>query len=690
MVRVRHSCGGGAWRWRPLGVAAAAVVLCGAVTQPVAGLSGDANCSGAVSAADLGSTISALFEPDPCADADVNGDGAKRVSDVTAELQLLAAPSDESAFDQVADQIRPDGTIALGTARLLFQLAYGGLDGVTTPPAALAGDIEGTLALHAMLEHRDELSSADAARLDAIVDANGAVSTSIEPASTPLLAGSASPAARRAPAADEVLSNLLPADGPDVQDFMNRVGVWLPEIADQAAVPFTLRIDIAGYALRYPAGCDQAQGAGCEIADTLAFDANNDPLGGEPVRCRIRFFQNYIDKAGPQRDDTVAHELWHCFEAQIIDDCQAFDTESKWIIEGEAEYVGVKVTKTRSGSFSKFLSLPSVPLFARAYSAVGFYVTMENDGTDIFPALSDILLSGTASNELAFDIGALGSTPRLLDTWGERELEVTSHGGDWDYLIATGLPPPASDDIPGAVHLDIDDGSLELVQVPPYSVFLWKVNLATDFIHFQIHGAARVLDAAGNEFNDLSDLWLCAHGDSDQCKCPMGSLGMAPPSQPVSGLMMVAASAGDDPIDGTMTGMSLEQICKQMPTPTPTPSPFCDDARGLQNAIAAYAGQDLDPGTLQALLEADVYWLGLMAKDAPAEIAADMQAVDAAYVTANDDFASIDYAIVPMSESDEMMIEAALKAVTDVSAQSQAVGAYVARVCGFQFSINGI
>ncbi len=67
-----------------------------------------------------------------------------------------------------------------------------------------------------------------------------------------------------------------------------------------------------------------------------------------------------------------------------------------------------------------------------------------------------------------------------------------------------------------------------------------------------------------------------------------------------------------------------------------------------------------------------------------------MQPLADAYVAANADFASIGYTVVPMSEQDEMTIDAALHAVTSVAAQSQEVGAYVARVCGFQFSINGI
>ena len=79
-----------------------------------------------------------------------------------------------------------------------------------------------------------------------------------------------------------------------------------------------------------------------------------------------------------------------------------------------------------------------------------------------------------------------------------------------------------------------------------------------------------------------------------------------------------------------------------------------------------------------------------MAQDAPADIVSAMQPLSDAYVTANADFASIGYRALPMSAQDEEEIQAALKAVTAVAPQAHQVGAYVARVCGFQFSINGV
>jgi hypothetical protein len=548
------------------------VLVCLSLARPAAAVRGDADCNGKMAAADLPAVITALFERGPCADADVNGDGIKSASDVTAELQQLYGPSRESAFEQVLDQIEPDGTITLDTARQLFQLTYGGLDDVIVPDGAPGPSVDGTIALRAMLQHRDNLSVADAARLDEVLNVDGPVSVTIEPGSTQPVSPSKVLQRAGGAVADVSLPAPLPSDNVDVQDFMNRVIAWLPEVADAAQVLFTLRIEIAVSPVPM----------GTTVADSISFDANKVAGGGAPVSCRIRFFQGAINQSSERRDNTVTHELWHCFEALIIKNGDTFVRESDWIIEGQAEYVAAKITKTESGWFGGYLVFSTRPLFARDYTAIGFYVTMESNGAAMFSALKAMLVAAATapgslqSNQAAFD-AAMSATPRLLDTWGEMEFQDPLSAGDWNYAGSpvTGLPPPpqdgisGGDEIPGAVHLDMDDGSTVPVQVPAHSVFLWKVNLTTDFIHFQINGAARLLDESGSEYNDLSDLWLCQHPDPDQCKCPEGSEGKPPESQPVMSPMKVAASAGNAEVDGSMTSISLEELCTKKPPPPP-------------------------------------------------------------------------------------------------------------------------
>ena len=693
MLRHGTPCAGESSQHRPALLArAVAVLVCLSLAAPAAALRGDANCSGDVGAADLPAVAAAVFEHGTCADTDVDGDGATRANDVTTEIQLFSAAFQRPAFEQVLDQILPDGSLALDTARQMFQLAYGGLDGVTVPGGPLGSNLDGTIALMAMLSHQDDLSPDDAARFDAVLNADGPVSTTIEPGLTPPTLRRMR--ARRALATlpDVQLPPPQPSSDLNVQDFKDRIEAWLPQIVALAKVPFALPIDVVVYNVANP---DAA-------ADAFTFDANGG--GGAPARCHIRFFKGAtdIDMSDPDRDNIVVHELWHCFEAVIVGNRDAAFGESPWIVEGQAEYVGARLTATASiPYFPTYLRVPELPLFAHAYSAIGFYVTMESDGADMFPALKAMLLAGAtkptpgsalASNQAAFD-AALPRAPRLLDTWGEMEFEESLYAGDWNYAVTTGsvisgLPPPPSEDIPGAVNVDMGDGSSVLVQAPAHTVFLWKANLTTDFIHFRIEGAARLLDQVGREYNDLSDIWLCQHPTPDQCKCPEGSAGEAPASQPAMGPLKAAASAGDDAVHGVMTSVSLTEICSGKKPPDA--SAFCDDARNLLASVNGFLNSDLTPVTLQTQLQADVYWLGLMAQDAPADIVAAVTPLAAAYTQADADFGSIVYAILPTSLEILQAQDAAIAAVAAVTLQSQQVGTYIPRVCGFEFAINGV
>jgi hypothetical protein len=649
------------------------------MAAPALAIQGDADCNGRIAVADLSAVATTLFEGGPCVDADANGDGTRSAGDVSAEVQLLSG-ADQTALQKILDQIQPDGSITLDTAKQLFQLVYGGLDGVDVPSGPVGGNGDGTIALEAMLQHIDDLSGSDLDRLSEVLNVDGPTGQTIQPGSAMLVAPSARIHAAAVPV-NGPFGQPLSSDNEAVQDFIQRVDFWLPKMEAFAQLPFALPIDIDVYATVVPGAA----------ADGMTLDANGG--GGVPARCRLRFFQAAIDTTfdqnGRERDGIVTRELWHCFEAVIVGDRDTVDREPKWITDGQAEYVAAFLSRPGSVPFGDYLARPAFPLFARAADAIGFYVTMESDGTPMSSALRSMLLTGSGSSGLAFD-AALSATPRLLDTWGENEFLDEIDKRDWDYSVSTGFPAGVvGQKFPGTVNLEMSDGSVELVQVPAHSVFLWTVGISTDLVHFQIDGRARGIGALGDEYNDLTDVWLCRHENPEDCKCPEGSEGQAPDSQLVTASMKLAASAGDEGIYGTITSISLDQFCKQK-QPPPPPSEFCEDARNLQAAINQFDLGNLDPTVLQTELEVDVHWLGLMAKDAPAEIASAMQPVSDAYVMANADFASIGYRTLPMSAQDEEEIQAALKAVAAVASQSQQVGAYVARVCGFQFAINGV
>jgi hypothetical protein len=115
---------------------------------------------------------------------------------------------------------------------------------------------------------------------------------------------------------------------------------------------------------------------------------------------------------------TLTHELWHCYEAQIMG-VGAFTNASNahplnvngasWLIEGSAEWVGecsVGDCGTQ-GSFisgqwwDQYLSNPQTPLFQRGYDAIGFYAHMQESGISPFERLPAMLTAGSDASAFA-------------------------------------------------------------------------------------------------------------------------------------------------------------------------------------------------------------------------------------------------------------------------------------------------
>jgi hypothetical protein len=81
---------------------------------------------------------------------------------------------------------------------------------------------------------------------------------------------------------------------------------------------------------------------------------------------------------------TIAHEVFHAFEVVMcgkVSTCKAM--KFKWLVEGGAEWVGVQVAGEDASSrrvLGQYFSHPSLPLFQREYTALGFFDHMQSVG----------------------------------------------------------------------------------------------------------------------------------------------------------------------------------------------------------------------------------------------------------------------------------------------------------------------
>jgi len=68
------------------------------------------------------------------------------------------------------------------------------------------------------------------------------------------------------------------------------------------------------------------------------------------------------------------------FEAMDFPTVAAFGASPAWLGEGAAEWVGETLEPSSDGFWGDYLTLPAVPLFSRAYSAIGFFALITSSG----------------------------------------------------------------------------------------------------------------------------------------------------------------------------------------------------------------------------------------------------------------------------------------------------------------------
>ena len=585
-----------------------------------------------------------------------------------------------TVLDQIVQGIGDDGSVPPAVARQLFQLAYGGLASVQLPAGRADDDVDGTMALAAMQSHRNELNAADQAALDAIV-APSEVSVTIAPS------GGSAGSLRRAPnpalacpaaSKESTIGKPAPASDPDVVDFRTRVEHWRDEIEARLGVPLGIPIDLTVY----PAGYITA-GKFRAAADTWTYD--DQCQGGRPSRCSIRFFQGSVQSNDQRRDLNVAHEVWHCFEAAIVGDRNQAYSEPYWILEGQAAWVSAKVTgDAETRFFTTYLRTSARPLLKRSYDALGFYTTMESLGTDMFPALIQILGAGTVSGTAAYQVALADTGQVLLDDWSEMYYQESGAPG-WDYSRPTGGPPPTNFGafIPDAGSVTVSNGTSKQVGAPAYAINLVRVHPSTDFVHVTGSAHTSLLDDANAEHQHVGDEWFCTHDDPEKCKCPEGTDGTAPDSTFIQGDLRIAQTAGDQAAAVTISGESLDSFCTK-------PDKYCADVKALLRTelqiVQDVTSGRTDLGTpayLQSVVVPQDAQLTAMATDAPPDIAPPVKAMQAAYHQEATLFADAGYDVTRMDQDAARAARVALRAA--VTAQWSLIVADAQKRCGVTF-----
>ena len=454
-----------------------------------------------------------------------------------------AAPPAPTAWQQVLDQLRPDGSVTVATALAAFAVAIGPVPG-GQPPAGTRGGIgSGTLAVSWVLAHWSEL---DAAQRSAVLTALGQPATTDKPAAYRI---------EQAPAASNPNIACLAADSAGAQKYRS----WVPgiEAAITAKLGRPLAIDARTFIAVNTKDLEQPS-----LMYTWA--CTDGGTGNKVPGCTIHINPNAT--GGTYADDMVRsfliHEVTHCYLYDTFG--LAYDSMPSWYLEGAPTWVMSVLGSANdklSSYWTSYLDTPATPLGRRAYNGVGFFAHLAETGTDPWHVIDAMGTALAATPTTAAGWKAAGVTPAFLDSWGSGFVQARYPGPAW---TSTGPNLPAYP--PALPNGQFGNGAALSVQSVPFAAAVRRLDVdATVVLVNPGPGSAGRL-SLGNG----TDAGLDGGGPyctMAQCACPDGSPGAGTHfTHLASGLEYLGVSGGDQPGSVTLVGQSLPDFCQRPPT----------------------------------------------------------------------------------------------------------------------------
>ena len=311
-----------------------------------------------------------------------------------------------------------------------------------------------------------------------------------------------------------------------------------------------------------------------EAAPALMYTRVLDAAGGEsgpPASCDI--WVNPSGDALQGRDWSVAlaHEVFHCFQGAILGLGRHY-TIGKWIIEGQAMWVGEEVAgpdyTEALGWWSRYLIHPQTPLFQRTYDAIGFYahVAERCGGLAYVWRILRTMLEKVPDNVAAYGAATASCDARFLDSWASGLFRDPARGLEWD---TTGSAIPARDTAAAALDgkvIALANGGGEPVFAGPFTNGIYILSSHADVVRIGVIGHARLSDGRIDRVLD-GEATFCTR--TRGCACPRGSSYQGPPLTPLATPADLALTGGPTGTRVALSALSLDNFCKKKPRPLP-------------------------------------------------------------------------------------------------------------------------
>ncbi|MEO5899952.1 MAG: hypothetical protein ABIR68_07425 [Ilumatobacteraceae bacterium] len=448
---------------------------------------------------------------------------AASTSSTTQASTTTTLPAGPTPWTDAIDAFDAEGSTDVGAALGLFTLAFGSVPGLPEPARAgrATGDV--TLAVRAVLKVWDQLTDAQ----------RTAVTTTLTPPadSSTTIAGFRTPLQLQRPAAPPDPA-LVAAVVSTAQQLRTQFAAKVGDFSGKLNVVVAVKNDVAG-----------------DLGVAMPTVLSSGTFSGD---CTVTFFPNATGKGAERLLNTIAHEVFHCFQLAAIGSGAGWGGAPGWVIEGGAEWAAATITvadDTTAGRWTNYLTRPQVPLQLRKYDGLGFWAHLAESGTDPWSVFRTTWAAvGTAA---AF-VAAGANTPAFLDSWASGFTRDPGLGPAWDttgpsITADVGLPKP----------LKVPSEGQAAAAAVPYANGSFVLDTAAEVLTFAATGNARLADGT-IDTTDLAAATFCHR--SDGCGCP-GVPDDIPPA-PLADLPTLAVTGGPAGSSVIITGATLQKHCE--------------------------------------------------------------------------------------------------------------------------------
>ncbi len=279
--------------------------------------------------------------------------------------------------------------------------------------------------------------------------------------------------------------------------------------------------------------------------------------------CAIKIFpilQQSVDMTNARM--VISHEVFHCFQDQVLGSYNAWKGVPAWLGEGEAMFVGESLASSNNPKSKQFwknyVDHPNTHLFDRDYDAVGFYAHLQDVGINVWK----LLLPMVKQNSLNAYHMAVNKDPKeFLTTWAASWFREGPNK-EWDIEGPGPVPPETPPS-----HLDaVANGQSLNVKANAWENTLERLDTqnANVVTLTPVEGWGGATDV-----NNQLDVKLYAESvdictKAGGCQCPEGTTG-SPPTLDATGPLKLGATGGETGADIGVTGHSLDDYCMKAP-----------------------------------------------------------------------------------------------------------------------------